>query len=35
MHLNDYEDKEFDDYEYFDKWILSKFQKMENQFNQY
>lgn len=32
MHLADYEDKEFNDYEYIDKWILGKFQEMEKSF---
>ena len=35
VHLNDYEDKEFNDYEYFDKWILGRFQEMEKQFINY
>lgn len=35
MHLVDYEDKEFTDYEYIDKWILGKFQEMEKQFIKY
>ena len=35
MHLQDYEDKEFLDFEYFDRWILGKFQKMEEQFINY
>ena len=32
MHLVDYTDKEFNDYEYFDKWILGKYQEMEKNF---
>lgn len=32
MHLSDYEDKEFDEYEYIDKWILGKYQEMEKIF---
>lgn len=32
MHLSDYEDKEIDDYEYIDKWILCKYQEMEVSF---
>lgn len=32
MHLADYEDKEFNDYEYIDKWILGRFQEMEKSF---
>ena len=35
MHLNDYQDKEFNDFEYMDKWILDKYQQMENQFLKY
>lgn len=35
MHLQDYEDKEFDNYEYIDKWILGSFQDMEQQFIKY
>ena len=35
MHLVDYEDREFSDYEYVDKWILGKFQEMENIFVKY
>jgi len=35
MHLTDYKDKEFNDFEYFDKWILNKYQGMENQFLNY
>ena len=35
MHLSDYEDKEFNDYEYLDKWILGKFQDMEKIFTKY
>ncbi len=35
MHLTDYEDKEFNDYEYIDKWILGRFQEMERQFINY
>ena len=30
MHLEDYEDKEFNDFEYIDKWILGKFKEVEN-----
>lgn len=32
MHLSDYKDKEFDEYEYIDKWILGKYQEMEKIF---
>ena len=33
--MADYEDKEFDNYEYIDKWILGKFQEMESGFIKY
>ena len=35
MHLTDYQDKEFDKFEYIDKWILGRFQEMEKQFIDY
>jgi len=35
MHLADYEDKEFNNYEYIDKWILGSFQEMEKGFIKY
>lgn len=35
MHLTDYEDKEFNNYEYIDKWILGKYQEMESGFIKY
>ena len=35
MHLSDYEDKEFDDYEYIDKWALGSFQNMEKSYLKY
>lgn len=35
MHLEDYKDKEFNDYEYIDKWILGKYQEMEKGFIKY
>ena len=35
MHLTDYEDKEFKDFEYVDKWILGRYQAMEEQFINY
>ena len=35
MHLQDYEDKEFKDYEYIDKWIIAKYQEMEKSFIKY
>ncbi|MDO4995607.1 MAG: valine--tRNA ligase [Bacilli bacterium] len=35
MHLQDYEDKDFNDFEIIDKWILSKFKEMETQYLKY
>lgn len=35
MHLADYIEKEFDDYEYIDKWALGKFAEMEKGFLNY
>jgi len=35
MHLSDYIDKEFNDFEYIDKWILGKFKEMESGFIKY
>ena len=35
MHLQDYQDKEFNDFEYIDKWILGIFQEMEKGFIKY
>ena len=35
MHLVDFKDKEFDNYEYIDKWILGKYQEMEEGFIKY
>ena len=35
MHLQDYKDKEFKDFEYVDKWILGIFQDMEKGFIKY
>jgi valyl-tRNA synthetase len=35
MHLTDYEEKEFEEYEYIDKWILGSFQQMEKGFLKY
>ena len=35
MHLADYEDKDFNEYEYIDKWILGKFEEMESGFIKY
>lgn len=35
MHLEDYQDKEFSDFEYVDKWILGNFMKMEKEYLKY
>ena len=35
MHLTDYTDKELENYEYIDKWILGKYQEMEKNFIKY
>ena len=35
MHLSDYKDKDFNDFEYIDKWILQSFQEMEKGFIKY
>ncbi len=35
MHLTDYEDKVFDNYEYIDKWILGSYDDMEKSFIKY
>lgn len=35
MHLADFQDKEFTNYEYIDKWILARFQDMEKGFLKY
>ena len=35
MHLEDYKDKEFSDFEYVDKWILGNFIKMEKEYLKY
>ncbi|MBO4246144.1 MAG: valine--tRNA ligase [Bacilli bacterium] len=35
MHLADYEDKEFNDFEYIDKWVIAKFNEMESGFIKY
>ena len=35
MHLEDYTDNEFNDFEYMDKWIISKFNQMQKQFIKY
>lgn len=35
LHLNNYQDKDFNDFEYIDKWIINKYQDMEKQFIKY
>lgn len=35
MHLSDYKDKPFDDYEYIDKWIIGNFTNMEKEYIKY
>jgi valyl-tRNA synthetase len=35
MHLEDYKDKDYNNYQYMDKWILGKYQDMYNQFEKY
>lgn len=35
MHLEDYQDKEFEEFEYIDKWILGNFIKMEKEYLKY
>ena len=35
MHIQDYQDKEFNDFEYVDKWILGSFIKMEKEYIKY
>ena len=35
LHLENYNDKEFNDFEYSDKWIINKYQDMEKQFIKY
>ena len=35
MHLEDFKDKEFNDYEFTDRWILGKYKEMEDQFIKY
>ncbi len=35
MHLQDYVDKEFNDFEYIDRWIIAKYQEMEKGFIKY
>ena len=35
MHLQDYQDKEFNDFEYIDKWILGNYQDMEKLYLKY
>ncbi len=35
MHLEDYQDKDFNDFEYIDKWIIGSFINMEKEFIKY
>ena len=35
MHLTDYKDKEFNDFEYIDKWIINKYINMEKNYINY
>ena len=35
MHLQDFKDQEFDEFEYIDKWILGNFMKMEKEYINY
>ena len=35
IHLSDYTDKDFDNFEYIDKWILGSYQNMEDKFMKY
>ena len=35
MHLSDYEEKEFENFEYIDRWVLGSFQEMEEGFIKY
>ena len=35
MHLSDYKDTNFDNFEYIDKWILNKYQDMEEKYISY
>lgn len=35
MHLEDYQDKAFDDFEYIDRWILGNFSDMEKEYLKY
>ena len=35
MHLTDYEDKEFNEFEFIDKWIIAKYQEMEESYLKY
>ena len=35
MHLTDYKEKEIENYEYIDKWIIGKYQEMEKNFIKY
>ena len=35
MHLQDFEDKDFNDFEYVDKWIIGKYKEMEKSYIKY
>ena len=35
MHLEDYKDQEFNDFEFFDRWILGKYSQMEKEYLNY
>ena len=35
MHLTDFKEKDFNDFEYIDKWIIAKYQEMEKKFLKY
>lgn len=35
MHLEDYVDQDFNDYEFFDRWIIANYQEMKNSYNGY
>ena len=35
MHLADYKDEEFNDFEFFDRWILARYKEMEQAYLKY
>lgn len=35
LHLDDYQDKDFDDFEYMDKWIIGKYIEMKQNYRRY